>query len=169
MKNRKLYTAVLAAAAAAMILMNGCGGDKDKAAETTAAQTTAEVTAEAQTAAETKAAETKAAETKAAEQTEDADKAEETGAEAGEAGKEADGGDQAGAAEETAAEGDVVGPGAGLESPVIEETEEEDYGEEEDDEYSGEPNPSGKVKSIRKNHSGNLVKPEGGAEERTPD
>ena len=140
MKNRKLYTAVLAAAAAAMILMNGCGGDKDKAAET-----------------------------KAAEQTEDADKAEETGAEAGEAGKEADGGDQAGAAEETAAEGDVVGPGAGLDSPVIEETEEEDYGEEEDDEYSGEPNPSGKVKSIKKNHSGNLVKPEGGAEERTPD
>ena len=69
----------------------------------------------------------------------------------------------------TAAEGDVVGPGAGLDSPVIEETEEEDYGEEEDDEYSGEPNPSGKVKSIKKNHSGNLVKPEGGAEERTPD
>ena len=156
MRNRKLCTAVLACAAAAMMLMNGCGADKDKAAATTAAETTV---------AETTVAETKAAGTKAeAEET----KAEETKAEAAETKAEAAEAEAEEAAEETAADGSLIGPGAGLDSPDVEEEDVPDY-EEEDDEYSGEPNPTGKVKSVKKNHSGNLVKPEGGVEEKTPD
>lgn len=167
MRNRKLCTAVLACAAAAMMLMNGCGADKDKAAATTAAETTVAET----TVAETKAAGTKAeaAETKAeeskAEAAETEAKAAETEAEAKEAEAEGEGAD---ASEETAADGSLIGPGAGLDSPDVEEEDVPDY-EEEDDEYSGEPNPTGKVKSVKKNHSGNLVKPEGGVEEKTPD
>jgi len=158
MRNRKLCTAVLACAAAAMMLMNGCGADKDKAAATTAAETTVAET----TVAETKAAGTKAeAEETKAEETK-AEEAE-TKAEAAEAEAEAEE-----AAEETAADGSLIGPGAGLDSPDVEEEDVPDY-EEEDDEYSGEPNPTGKVKSVKKNHSGNLVKPEGGVEEKTPD
>ena len=156
MRNRKLCTAVLACAAAAMMLMNGCGADKDKAAATTAAETTA---------AETTVAETTAAGTKAeAEET----KAEETKAEEAETEAEAAEAEAEEAAEETAADGSLIGPGAGLDSPDVEEEDVPDY-EEEDDEYSGEPNPTGKVKSVKKNHSGNLVKPEGGVEEKTPD
>ena len=158
MRNRKLCTAVLACAVAAMMLMNGCGADKDKAAATTAAETTVAET----TVAETKAAGTKAeAEETKAEETK-AEEAE-TKAEAAEAEAEAEE-----AAEETAADGSLIGPGAGLDSPDVEEEDVPDY-EEEDDEYSGEPNPTGKVKSVKKNHSGNLVKPEGGVEEKTPD